>query len=192
MTEIALEMSDEELVKKYTPDIKKIMYDSQRFFRFGQGVRWKFDFTENPGYVASYNRNEDGIHVNIRSVHLANERKEPLSIEFYLLHELRHRFQWLVVRTSDRGGEVGAYSEEAKVWKKEWADYKKPVSRDEKSLAEYFKQSLEVDAYIYAYAVMQYKYGDVSYLKACVPTCYGKDFYEKADEWCQRFREMGI
>ncbi len=192
MTEIALEMSDEELVKKYTPVIEKIMADSLRFFRFGQGVRWKFDFLENLAYRAHYNYNEDGVHVNIYSVHFANERNEPLSIEFWLLHELRHRFQRFIVRAGDRGGDVGADIEEAKIWKNEWADYKKPVSRDEKSLAEYSKQSVEFDANVYAYAVMQYKYGDIPYLKDCIPKCYGKGFYKKADEWCQWFREMGI
>lgn len=188
MPEIAREMNDDELVKKYTPDIDKIVVDSLKFFRLEKAPKWKFDFTDNPGCVAHYSPNEDGIHVNIYSVHLANEKNEPLSIEFYWLHELRHRFQWLVVCASKKGIYVGAYAEEAKVWEREWANYKKP----EESLVEYSKQSLEFDANVYAYAVMQYKYGDVPYLKDCVPGCYGKDFYEKADEWCQRFREMGI
>ena len=184
----------EKLKTHYAPFVYNIIEGNRKFFNsnlFDFMVRFDFFCDERIANFAKYDSKKDVVGVNLFSADYAYSINKPLYIEFYLLHELRHRFQWFIVCAGDMGGDVGVYAEEAKVWKKEWTGYKKPVSHNE-SLEAYSKQSMEFDANVYAYAVMQYKYGDIPYLKDCIPKCYGKNFYEKADEWCQRFREMGI
>jgi len=43
---------------------------------------------------------------------------------------------------------------------------------------DYFKQDIEMDAYAFALAVMQYKYGTIDLY---IPPIYGKEFYEIVD-----------
>lgn len=54
----------------------------------------------------------------------------------------------------------------------------------------YFNQDMEFDAYAFAYAVMKYKYGEISYLYK--PTAYGNEFDETVEDWCKAFKSEGL
>ena len=193
LEEIKMDAELEKLITHYAPLVNNIIEGNLKFFDYDIELVCEYvNFTEEKERTASYFYEEDIIILNLASIHTIFALNQSKLFEYILLHEFRHKFQTQEMDAYQRKRQIRVTAEIAESWLKNCRNYIQPLNENGKENPEYFKQSLEFDANVYAYVVMQYKYGDVSCLKDCVPGCYGKDFYEKADEWCQRFREMGI
>lgn len=191
---IMVEVEHKELKRIYDPIICSMCRDNFKYFGFspGDSINLRYISDKNQARRANYCPQDNVMEINIDSVHAFYSERKPWRVEFMILHELYHKYQCQVLVGYRQKMTIGVSAEVAESWLKNYRNYIPSLNENGKGNPEYYKQPWEFDANVYAYAVMQYKYGDVSYLKDCVPGCYGKDFYEKADEWCQRFREMGI
>ena len=79
------------------------------------------------------------------------------------------------------------YVEFVKKWKYEGDHYIASCDNDGNENQAYFLQDSEMDAYAYSYAIMKYKYNDVS--KLYVPPIYDEKFYEIVDMWIKTFKD---
>lgn len=189
-----MEVEHKELKRIYDPIICSMCRDNFKYFGFspGDSIDLRYTSDKNQARCANYSPQDNVMEINMESVHALYSKKMLFGVEFMILHELYHKFQRRVLDGYQQKRTIGVSAEVAESWLKNYSNYIPPLNENGKENPGYYTQPWEFDANVYAYAVMQYKYGDVSYLKACVPRCYEQDFYEKADEWCQRFREMGI
>ena len=74
----------------YAPVISNIINSNVRFYRTNQTIKWQFGFDERVAIFAACDRKTNILTVNIASVDFSFKRKEPLHIEYFLLHEIRH------------------------------------------------------------------------------------------------------
>ena len=80
----------ERLQLQYSPIISDIMNSNVRFYRTNQTIRWGFGYNERVAIFAWCNRKTNIVTVNIAAVDFALQQNEPLDIEYFLLHEIRH------------------------------------------------------------------------------------------------------
>lgn len=180
------------LRKHYAPMIEKIINSNVDFYRTNQTVRWNFGHDKRCEIFGVCDRKTNVITLNIESVHSAIQQNEPLQIEYFLLHEIRHIYQHLEKETYKINPLQCNNADLARKWLEEEKDYIPALNKENKENAGYFKQDMELDAYAYAFAVMKYKYGNVPYLY--IPKAYegNSEFAEIVDNWIQVFQEEGI
>ena len=175
----------EMLMYHYTPFVDFIVFANKRFLGISDPIKWKFFFNESPALTAIYDKTEKGVLVNVVSVDFAFAQGEPYQVEFFILHELRHWYQF---------SEMDKYKTDptkcdnpvlAEQWLKETDNYVKP-SVGEKN-ANYYAQDMEEDAYAFAYAVVSYKYGKG--LPHLVPRAYENEaFFKRVDTLIEQFK----
>ena len=176
----------ETLQKRYSPIISNIINSNIKFYRTNQTIRWQFGFDERVAIFACCDRKTNIITVNIAAVDFSFQRKEPLHIEYFLLHEIRHIYQHLEIKDYKENPSKCNNQTLAEKWANEEANYIGAIDKNGFENKEYFEQDMEMDAFAYAYAVMKYKYGEVPYLY--LPKTYEKDeFYGIVDEWMDTF-----
>ena len=173
------------LQQQYSPIISKIINDNARFYRMNKKIKWCFSFDERVAVFASCNRKTNVLTINIASVDFAFQQNEPLQIEYFLLHEIRHIFQHLEINDYKNNPEKCINLELAKRWVDEGDHYVSALDKNGNKNAQYFQQDLEFDAYAFAFAVMKYKYGEVPYLFK--PEAYGENFDKTVNEWIKCF-----
>ena len=166
--------------EQYAPLISNIIRSDMCFFALKKQVRWTFFFNERPAVFGAYSRKEDVLQLNIASVVTAFEKNEPLQIEYFLLHEIRHIFQYSQIDDMESGRETVISPGTLKKWVEETEQYHGPINADGSQNKQYFEQGMEFDAFVFSTAVMRYKYGDVSYIKP--PAQYGEKFYAAVAE----------
>ena len=176
----------QELQNRYAPIISNLIASNINFYRFKKTIKWQFYYDERVSIFGYYSDKTDILSVNICFVDFAFKRQEPLQIEYFLLHEIRHVFQFLEISDFKEGKETCIDSEIIKKWISENENYCAALNEDGNENPAYFKQDMEFDAYAYSYAVMKYKYGDISYLYK--PTRYGDEFDETVENWCKTFQ----
>ena len=138
--------------------------------------------------MGNYDRTNDILRINICFLYFAFEKiNQPLQVEYFLLHEIRHKYQFLEIAKYQNGSETETDVERIKRWMQELGNYTRPMEGHDK---DYHRQDLEMDAYAFAYAVMTYKYGSVPYLSP--PPYYGKEFFDMVDDWHRSFSEKGL
>lgn len=171
---------------QYTPVIDFIIVSNKRFYGITDPIKWKFTFNESPALAAHYDKNEKGIVINIAFVDFAFFQREPYQVEFFILHEIRHWYQYSEMekyKTDPTTCEKPVLVEQ---WLKETANYV-PPSVVEKN-ANYFAQDMETDAFAFAYAVVSYKYGKG--LPHLVPRAYENEaFFERVDALIGQFKD---
>ena len=84
------------------------------------------------------------------------------------------------------GRDTSINPEIIKKWIDENENYIGVLNDDGSENPKYFKQDMEFDAYAFSYAVMKYKYGEISYLYK--PNAYGEEFDKTVEDWCKTFR----
>lgn len=173
------------LQSHYAPVINNIIASNVKFYRFKKTIRWQFCYDERVAIVGSYNNKCDILSINLCSVAFSFERNEPLQIEYYLLHEIRHAFQYSEISDFKEGKETCVDSEIIKKWISEQENYSGALNADGSENPDYFKQDMEFDAFAFAFAVMKYKYGKIPYLYK--PKKYGDEFDKTVENWCQTF-----
>lgn len=180
----------EELRIRYAPFITSIINDNVKYFRFRETIKWQFGFDERVAIVACCDRKTNILTINIGAVDFALRINEPLQIEYFLLHEIRHIYQHKEI--ADYKNNISACNnpELAKKWADEEEKYIAAVNRDGKENAEYYKQDLEFDAFAFAYAVMKYKYGEVPDIS--IPKAYGKEFLQVVEDLRKTFETENL
>ena len=122
----------------------------------------------------------------LTSVDFAFQRNEPLTIEYFLLHEIRHIYQHLEITDYKNCPSKCTDPLLAKKLTEEEANYVTALNNQDHENAAYFQQDIEFDAYVFAYAVLKYKYKNLpDYIFR--PKAYGQEFDDLVDKWCKTF-----
>lgn len=180
----------QELQRCYEPVITNIIASNIKFYRFDKTINWQFCYNEQGAIFASYDNKRDVLSINICSVALSFERNEPMNIEYFILHEIRHVFQFTEMADYKAGRDTCINPEIIKKWIYENENYISALNEDGNENSKYFKQDMEFDAYAFAYAVMKYKYGEIPYLYK--PNDYGEEFDKSVEDWCKTFESEGL
>ena len=180
----------EALSIKYAPIITNIINENVKFFRFRETIKWQFGFDERVAIFACCDRKTKILTINIAAVDFALRINEPLHIEYFVLHEIRHIYQYMEIDDYINNSSDCNNAELAQKWAKEVERYAPAINKEGNENPEYYKQDLEFDAFAFAFAVMKYKYGDIPYIQK--PTKYGEEFDETVEGWCQTFQSEGL
>ena len=177
----------EELRMYYAPIITNIINSNVKFFRFRETIKWQFGFYKQVAKMAYCDSKTNILTINIGAVDFAFRINEPLQIEYFLLHDIRHIYQNMEISDYKNNKSACNNPELAKRWADEKDKYAAPVNQEGEENPEYYKQDLEFDAFAFAYAVMKYKYGNIPYIS--VPKAYGDEFSQVVEDWCKTFKE---
>ena len=178
------------MCKTYAPYIKNIINDNVRFYRFRETIQWGFYQNDDCSVYAFHNRNTNAVMINLLAVIDSYIHRDFYTIEYFILHEIRHVFQQSEVRDYKAGKETVVNQDLIKKWIYEEEHYNTALNSEGEENPEYFKQDIEMDAYAFAYAVMKYKYKDIGALY--VPPLYNSNFYKIVDEWLNAFKEDNL
>lgn len=169
----------------FAPIITKMIQDNYKYFQISETIKWGFGYDNDLAIMGTCDRNNNEIHLNIFSVKKAYEDNNLMDVEYFIIHEARHIFQHIKIREY-KAGIIGQVDTDLiKKWIFETEHYIKALDRDGNENIDYFKQDSEFDAYAFSYALMKFKYTNVSQL--FVPKCYGKEFYDTVDYWIDIF-----
>ena len=179
------------LVLKYSPIIKSIIDSNVKYYRTNQVIKWKFGYDDRVAMVALCDKKNNVITLNIASVDFSFSINEPLQIEYFLLHEIRHIYQYLEIQTYIQEPSKCNNYELAKKWFEESNNYAPPVDKKNNENILYYKQDMEMDAFAYSYAVMLYKYGKINYLE--IPKVYQNEEFESiVNSWLNVFKSENL
>lgn len=168
----------------FSPMIKKIIDSNVKFYGFKETVRWCFVENKDISIFATCG-NDNIIYVNLLAVIDSYSIGDIRQIEYFLLHEIRHIFQNIMINDFLSGKMTVVGSELVRIWINEKEKYQRAVDDSGNENPNYFKQDLEMDAYAFSLAVMKYKYGDVSNL--FIPSSYGSEFNDIVNKWIELF-----
>lgn len=182
-----------ELIKKenfvkynqiYAPIISKLFVEDACFFSLflNKTIKWGFVSNKDLQITASCSKSDDTISINLDAVVESDKTDHLMTIEYYLLHEIRHIYQHIKIRELDAGVLKKEDKERVKRWKSETNNYYRAVDNGGTyHLEEYFQQDIEIDAYAFSYAVMKYKYGNVDFLY--IPERNTDEFWRQVGLW---------
>lgn len=177
------------LSKAYGPIVENIINQNVAFYNFNETIKWRFIYNEDISIVATCNRNDNHIEVNLKSFMNAYFDNDLKVIEYFLLHEIRHIFQHLIIFNYKNGLKVPVDVSIIKKWIFEQEHYIKALDENKKENPDYFYQDSELDAYAFSYAVMKYKYKTIN---VYVPPVYDRKFYSIVDDWIKYFHKNNI
>ena len=172
--------------KAYEPIITKLISENIKFYRFHETIKWCFYYDENMAIMATCDRNTNVININLKSFMYAYLSRDLYTIEYYLLHEIRHVFQHLIILDYKNGKEIPINEDIVKKWIYEFEHYIKSIDNKGNGNPNYFLQDSEMDAYAFSYAVMKYKYNNI---KPWIYENYGDDFWNLVNDWIETFKE---
>ena len=148
-----------EQIDKYRPIIQSIIDSNVKFYGFENKIEWEFFENENIAFVGIA-KADLKLYININSVIYAYKIGEPLQIEYFILHEIRHIYQRRFVLMYQQDKIHCQNPELAQRYDYEFCNYIKPDK-----LEQYYSQQIEFEAFLFSYSVMLYKYGVISYIK---------------------------
>ena len=175
--------------KEYSPIIKNLIEKNREFYGFNQTIRWGFGLDENVSIIATCNRKTNIITVNLKSVIKAIMENDLRTIEYFLIHEIRHIFQNLIIEDYKDNKSVPIEIGIVKKWIFEGNNYVTALDNNGNENPKYFLQDSEMDAYAFSYALMKYKYAEVNLF---VPSIYDRDFFDIVDEFINYFKAEGF
>lgn len=168
----------------FSPMIKKFIDSNVKFYGFKETIRWCF-VEEKDVHIFATCGNDNIVRVNLLAVIDSYSVGDIRQIEYFLLHEIRHIFQNIMINDSQSGKITAIDSELIQIWIDEKGKYQRAVDDNGNENLNYFKQDLEMDAYAFSLGVMKYKYGDVSNL--FIPSSYGTEFNDIVNKWIEMF-----
>lgn len=174
------------LNKVYAPIVVDIINKNVRFYRFNKTIQWCFGFDEDVAIMAVCDRKTNVITINLKSFMKAYFENDFKTVEYYLLHEIRHIFQHEIIKDYKSGLEIPLDKNIVEKWIYEGEHYIASIDKNGNENPDYFYQDSEMDAYAFSYAVMKYKYHKVDLY---IPPVYGSDFYDIVNEWIDVFKE---
>lgn len=177
---------------KYDDVVNKIIGSNLDFYGFHKTIKWCFRDYDQISIVATCDKKTDVISINAKAFLKSLNEDNLLTVEYYLLHEIRHIFQHLLIKDYERHEEVFLEEEIIKKWIFENKHYVKSLDENGKENSEYFLQDSEMDAYAFSLAVMRYKYPQEKIEHLYVPPIYGAEFYRIVDDWIKMFQEENL
>lgn len=178
----------EVLKEKYFLIIDDLIKVNKRFYKFNYEIKWIFIFDEKVENVCAFDAKKGIIKVNVAAVAYSYENNQPLLIECFLLHEIRHLYQQLIINEYLRNPKECTNSFIAQRWFFEKNNYIKPLDENGQLNVNYYLQEIELDAFSFSYAVIIYKYGDLKYLK--IPSAYQNEYFKKhLDAWVELLKK---
>lgn len=180
-------MEELEILKiEFEPIIKSIINDNAKFYQFTNKVEWQYFYNKDYALVTMCGNNLT-ININIAAISHILKVNQPLMLEYYILHEIRHLYQRLFI-LQYRFEPAKPNHKKAVQWLTEFNHYAN-IYEDRNR---YYYQSIEFDAFAFSYAVMFYKYGKVDYISA--PNIYDNDaiFYNVVDQFITYFKNNGF
>lgn len=81
---------------EFEPIIKSIINDNAKFYQFTQEVKWQYIYNEDYALVAKCDSNLT-ININIAAISHMRKVNQPLMLEYFILHEIRHLYQRLFI-----------------------------------------------------------------------------------------------
>ncbi len=174
------------LESKFKPIIKKLINDNKKFYGFEKQINWNFFINEDIGLVATNNYKLE-LKVNILAVDYAYKNKQPIMIEFFILHEIRHIYQryFAYLLKTNECPNIPL----AKQYNKEFSNYCNLYQNREI----YYSQQIEFEAYVFSYSVIKYKYGHVDYIH--YPTFYDEQnvaIEKYVNHWLDIFKNQNL
>jgi hypothetical protein len=184
-------MNDATNTQDYVGMVSTIIDSNQQFYRSSKKIRWAFKNDNNISVFACYRKKEDIVLINYLAVEDAMENNRLPDIEYFTMHEIRHMFQQEEINDYKNNKPIFVDESIIKKWILEDSNYHSATVNNEEGLKEYFSQDEEIDAYAYAYAIMEYKYGQkISYLY--MPEYNKKEFVRLKNEWIKAFKNESI
>ena len=174
------------LEEKYKPIIQKIIDDNKKFYGFNDKIIWNFFVNDDIGLIATNNLKLE-LKINIVAVDFYYKKNEPLTIDLFILHEIRHIYQRFYIQLLNTENYVNI--ELAKKYKYEFDNYCNIYQNREK----YYLQQIEFEAFMFSYSVMKYKYGNVDYIH--YPAFYDEqeiDVEKHINQWLQIFKNQNL
>ena len=178
------------LSASYAPIIKDLIEKDAKFFMFKETIKWAFNYSEESAVIATVG-NDNVIHINLFSLMNHYINKDLYTVEYFLLHEIRHIFQHLIIDDYQNGREVPFDSKLVEQWifEDNKENYIKALDENGNENDGYFKQDIEIDAYAFSLAVMKYKYDEKLIQHLYVPHQFGDDFWSIVNDWIRYFKE---
>lgn len=178
------------LSKSYAPIIKSLIEKDAKFFMFKETIKWGFNYGEESEVIAAVG-NDNIVHINLFSVMNYYLSGDLYTIEYFLLHEIRHIFQHLIIEDYRNGKEVSFDSELVEQWifEDNKENYIKALDENGHENDGYFKQDIEIDAYAFSLSVMKYKYDEKLIRHLYVPHQFGDTFWNIVNDWIRYFKE---
>ena len=185
------------LCEKYdsilSPLITNTINCNMKYYGFNETIRWKYSYNKDLSIMATSNRKTNIIELNILSLLQALKENDFLTIEYYLLHEIRHLFQHLIIDDYKNNREVEIDIEIIKKWIFEDEHYITVIDENNNVNPDYFKQDSEMDSYAFSLAVMKYKYGNIDnklYIPEYYKSEYKEEFYSIVNDWINYFNKV--
>lgn len=113
----------EYLQYQYSPIISDIINSNVGFYRTNQTIKWRFAYDERVAIFAWCDKKTNIITVNIAAVDFSFQKNEPLHIEYFLLHEIRHIYQYLEIEDYRADPSKCNNEDLAKEWAEEENNY---------------------------------------------------------------------
>ncbi len=168
---------------QYAPTVQRIIDENTKFYNIKDEIEWEF-FENEDTAIFAYHKGLK-MYLNIRSVIRAFATEEVKLVEYFIVHEIRHIFQHIII-ANDVNNSNSPLFEFANRCDYEFKHYIKMSD----NLYAYYDQEIEFDAYSYAYAVILYKYGKIDYINK--PSCYGDEFYERVNKLIESFKSKNL
>ena len=178
-----------EVSKEFSPLIRKMILDNYKFYGFKDKIEYGFAYDVNAGIMGTCNRKTNTIRLNVNSLLIAKERNDFLNVEYFVIHEIRHMFQNLIIQDYEANRPIEISDKYVKKWIEEFKDYQKALLDNGEENPLYFRQDSELDAYAFSYAVMLYKYGREKIKNLYVYEGYGEEFWSIVNDWQQYFKD---
>ena len=178
------------LSTSYASIIKSLIEQDAKFFMFKEPIKWAFNYGEESAVIAAVGK-DSVVHINLFSVMSHYLAKDLYTVEYFLLHEIRHIFQHLIIDDYQNGKEVPFDSKLVEQWMFEdnKENYIKALDQNGNENDGYFKQDIEMDAYAFSLAVMKYKYDEKRIKHLYIPHQFEDDFWNIVNDWIKYFKE---
>lgn len=173
--------------------IDSIFKDNYTFYSlfYDENIKWKLYEDKDVSIVATVtSRKEYLLSININAIMDASAYGDYKSIEYYILHEIRHIYQNEQIRRYKAKEAIEEPESIIKEWIKEKKLNLKRKNEDGGDNVDFYMLKKEYDAYAFAYAVMKYRYENE--FDPFIPEPYKRPFLIQVKRWMDLFKREGI
>lgn len=182
----------EQLAEEFIPLIKEMIDSNRKFYGFNEPIRYGFHYDDNACIMGVCDRKNNAIVLNVNSLLKAKELQDYLDVEYFVIHEIRHIFQHLIIADYLENRPIEILESIVEKWIEEFNNYKSVLLDTGEENPLYFHQDCELDAYSFSYAVMLYKYGKAKTSNLYIYDGYGNEFWSIVNEWLDYFNKNDL
>lgn len=170
-------------IHEITKNIQNIIDSNKSFYFFDNKIEWEFFEDSNLSKFAYVDRTLK-LHLNINSILRSYDINQPLWIEHFIFHEIRHIYQRrLIIKYNF--GEIPHNTMEAETVEQYQYEFDNYIDLNNDKIG-YYSQLIEIEAFTFAYAAMYYKYGTIDYIKL-PPLLQESQISQIADKFIKSF-----